>query len=764
MMPRACAVLVVGLVLGCATPQAAAPPAAPTSATAPAPRLTPERLFADPALAGPSPRALKFSPDGSLLAFLRPREDDQLIQDLWAYDAATGKARPLVEASALEPKGAALSEEEKARRERMRIREGGIVDFEWDERGQALIIPAAGDVFYAKLTGGAPDVARLTTTEAFETDPKASPAGGYVSFVRGGALYAVELANRKELRISPAASAGVSYGVAEFVAQEEMYRFTGAWWSPDDRRIAYTRVDERGVDIVKRFDIGADGVAVVEQRYPKTGRPNAVVDLFVRDLKTGKTVQVDLGPDDDIYLARVDWLNPETLIVQRQNRAQTQLDVLAVNPADGKAKTLFSETAKTWVNLHNDFTPLKDGRRFLWSSERTGYRHVFLYAADGALIRQVTSGDWPLAEASRGKGAIAGVDEAKGLVFVTGFADGGLEQHLYATSYEKDAAPLARITAPGGWWSASMAKSGTAYAATYSDPETPPRVSLHRADGTQVAWIEENRLGPDHPYGPYRARHVTPSFGTLAAKDGQSMDYVLYTPAHCAKAKPCPAVQFVYGGPGVQSVRRSWVNHSAEMLAHRGYVVFQLDNRGSQSRGKAFEDPLHRAMAGVEVDDQLAGLAHLKSLPMVDPARVGVYGWSYGGYMTLHLVTRAPEAYAAGVAGAPVADWALYDTHYTERYMGTPQNNADGYKASSALTYLDGLARPLLVIHGMADDNVVFENSTKIIRLLQEKGKPFETMVYPGERHGIYSKGPRAHMTETWVDFLDRHLRPEPGP
>ncbi|MGD2134397.1 MAG: S9 family peptidase [Maricaulaceae bacterium] len=718
--------------------------------------LTPDRLNADPSLSGASPRGLSFSPDGGRLAFLRGRSDDAQVQDLWVYDLETGQERLLVDSDLLTADPTELSEAERARRERQRIRATGIVEYEWNDVGEAILAPLNGDLFYVDLSGAEPTVRQLTQTDADEIDAKISPAGGYVSFVRDQSLFVIDLETGREHAIATSEAPEISYGAAEFVAQEEMGRTTGYWWSPDDSRIAYARVDEGPVDIVERVDINADGSTVVAQRYPRAGATNAEVRLFVHDLASDARIEVDLGPDPDIYLNTAAWLG-DTLTVQRQNRDQTRVDLLAVDGVDGSTTTLLSEADDAWVNVGADPTPLADGASFLWTSERSGFRHLYLYNADGSLVRQVTSGGWPVA----GDGVVE-VNEDAGLVYFRGGKDTPLERHLYVTSYLDDNAEPRRLTTPGSTWGVAMNEAATAFVGTSSNPDQPPQVGLYGIDGGRIRWIEENALDEDHPYTPYLARHTPPTFGTIEAEDGTPLYYSLVVPPQCTAASPCPAIVEVYGGPGVQRVARSWSSTTqTQMLAQRGYVVFQLDNRGAAGRGHAFEAVLHRRMGDVEVRDQLAGLAFLKGLDAVDADRVGVRGWSYGGYMVLQLMSQAPEAFAVGVSGAPVSDWALYDTHYTERYLDTPADNPEGYEASAVFPYLENLSRPLLLIHGMADDNVVFENSTRVMRVLQDAGTPFETMVYPGERHGIYSPGPRRHMTNAWVDFFDRHLKPD---
>ncbi len=714
-------------------------------------QLTIERVYSDPALSGPAPRGLKFSPDGKLLTFLRGKDKDYLQQDLWAMPTNGGEARLLVDSKVLSPNIVELSEEEKSRRERQRIRAHGIVSYSWDKQGKAILVPLDGDLYTVSIPEG--QVRRLTETDAFETDAQFSPKDNFVSFIRKQNLYIIDLSTGKERAISTDGGGSISNGMAEFVAQEEMDRDTGYWWSPDERYVAFQRVDESPVEIINRMEIGAQSARIVPQHYPRAGMTNVSFTLHIAELANGKQSQVDLGDNPDIYLARVNWeADSKTFLIQRQNRTQNQLDILRIDPLSGKNTLVFSETAKTWINLSHDFRSLENNKQFLWTSERDGFRHIYLYANDGKIIRQITKGNWPVS-------AIAGVDEKKGLVYFSGWQKTPLETHLFVVSYKKKNAKTRQITPDGGSWSITMDKSARHYIGRYSAPDTPPQTALYNIKGKRINWVEQNALNENHPYAPYLDAHIAPEFGTIAASDGTPLHYQLYKPANFDPQKTYPAIIHVYGGPGTHLVRRTWRGGGDQLYPQAGYVYFRLDNRGSNNRGKAFEDAIYHAMAGVEVEDQLTGLNFLRSLPYVDAERVGLHGWSYGGYMALMLATRTPEPFAAVIAGAPVSDWALYDTHYTERFMGTPQSNPDGYKAGSAMTYLDELRSPLLMIHGMADDNVIFANSTQVYAALQTKNLPFEMMTYPGQRHGVRGKAQRKHLTHAFFSFFERHLK-----
>ena len=730
-----------------------------TALPAQAGKITPERVFADPDISGPTARGVRLSPDGRLVTFLRAKPEDQTVQDLWAMPTTGGAPRRLIDANALEPKGQELSEAEKARRERQRISSRGIVEYRWDELGRQILVPAGGDLYLADPATGA--VKRLTKTVGDETDSRFSPKGRYVGYVRDQNLYVNDLAGRGERAITKAGRGLISYGVAEFVAQEEMGRFTGYWFSPDDTAIAYTRVDETGVDLIPRLDIGAVGSTTVEQRYPRAGRPNAKVELYVQRLSGGRAVKVDLGPDPDIYLARVNWSDDgRDLYVQRQTRAQKRLDLLRVDPMTGAAHVLLSERQEPWVDINDNLTPLRDGT-FLWGSQRSGFNHLYLYARDGTLIRQVTHGEWPVVGAASGAGiqapGVAYVDQQAKRVYFIGDKDGPLERHLYAVSYDQPGEPQ-RITHGHGSWGVSVAKDGKSFVGAYSDPSTPPQSGLYAITGERLGWIEENRLGPGHPYYPFLDQHVTPEFGTLKAEDGTPLSYRLMRPKDFDPKKHYPAIVEVYGGPHAEDVFSAWLPVSEQLFLSEGFVVFQIANRGGGGRGLKFAGALAGHLGSVEVIDQLTGLKFLRSLPYVDPERVGVSGWSYGGYMTLRLLTEPGAGFRAGAAGAPPSDWRLYDTHYTEQFMGKPQDREAAYTESAILPRLDKLSGRLLLMQGMADDNVIFANSTAVMSRLQELSTPFDLMLYPGQRHGIQTPARKLHRTATILAFFKREL------
>jgi len=430
-------------------------------------------------------------------------------------------------------------------------------------------------------------------------------------------------------------------------------------------------------------------------------------------------------------------------------------------PIDGsEPQRILTETSETWINLHDDLRFLDGGESFLWSSERSGYRHLYLVDIATGDARTLTAGDWPVTE-------VVAVDEDLGLVYFTASEATPAEQHLYRQSLAtRTPEAVQRVSRRSGWHQVTFDRGGRTYLDLYSNVDQPPQLSLHSSDGERLAWLIENRIDDDHPYAPFADGHRPTEFGVIAAEDGQSMHYRIVTPTGFDEATQYPVIQYVYGGPTSRLVQNRWGRrHLIEQYwARQGYVVFSIDNRGITGQGVAFQAPAYKNLGVVEVVDQKLGTEWLTAQPWADPERIGVFGWSYGGYMTLMMQMQHPGIYAAGAAVAPVTDWALYDTHYTERYLGMPRNDdgspTEPYTRGNVLTYAEQLADPLLLIHGMADDNVLFTHSTMLMQQLQDAAIDFDLMTYPGEKHGITGKGQRLHVYRQIDRFFDRHLRP----
>ncbi len=725
--------------------------AALASIPASAEKLTLERLNAEPALSGPGVRNLRVSPDGARVTFLRGRPDNQFQQDLWEYNMKDKTTKLLIDSKVLAPTEN-LSAEEKARRERTRTASlSGIVNYSWSPDGKQLLIPISGDLFL--IDAARPEAARKVASGNV-ADPKISPKGRYLSFVRKQNLWVIDLSNGAEKQLTTDGAGTIFNAEAEFVAQEEMDQTTGYYWAPDDSAIAYRRFDEAPVPVVRRFEIHADRTDVVEQRYPAAGDPNVLIDLMIVSPSTGVQRKIDLGPNRDIYLVRADFsADSKELFYQVQTRDQKRLDLIAVDTATLAQRNVLTETSNTWTTIHDDLKFLEKRKAFIWASERSGRNHLYLYDMSGKLLHPVSKGEW-------GIDGVLAVDEKSGKVFVSSNRDAVIDKQVYMLTLDgKNADKPVRITRNDGWHDARFSKNGEIFVDTFSDPATPPQTSIRRPDGAMVEWIEPNVLNDSHPYAKYRDSKLKTEYGTMKAVDGQTLYYSIIKPADVNSGKRFPVYLSTYGGPHAQHVARRWGNDFDQYMAQQGYVVFRLDNRGSSRRERAFTDVIYNNLGKAEVTDQLTGIDWLGKQSFVDAKRIGVYGWSYGGFMALRLLSAGSDKIAAGVSGAPVTDWALYDTHYTEQFVGgTPKGAPEAYKNSGVFAHLDGLKSPLLLIHGMADDNVLFTNSTRLIDALVNKGVRFDLMTYPGAKHGIANRAGKRHVNATIDAFFRRHL------
>ncbi len=711
--------------------------------------LTVERLYDSPDLAGKSPRQLKISPDGSRATFLVGRADNQHFYDLWQMDVASGKVSVLLNADKLAQ--GELSDEEKARRERQRIYGEGIMEYAWSDDGKALLIPASGKLYYYALADGKAKL--LPTGDDFITDAKLSPKGHFVSYVQGQNLWLLDLASNKVTQLTKDGGGAIKNGMAEFVAQEEMGKMSGYWWAPDESAIAFNRVDETPVELVTRNEIYADGIKLTQQRYPYAGKPNVLIQLGVIALASNNISWVDIGKETDIYLPRVKWLpDSKHLSFEWQSRDQHDLDLRVVDvTSNAKPVSLIKEHSEAWVNLNDDLHFLKNGD-ILWTSERDGFNHIYLFDHNGKVKQQLTKGAWAV-------DSIDHVDEKAQWIYFAGRKDSDVEKHLYKVKF--DGSGFSKLSDKGGMHSAVFADNKAIYLDYFDSLAQPPQISLHDDSGKRLAWVEENAVKKGHPLYDYAGLWQLPEFGSLKAEDGQTLHYRLFKPVDFDASKKYPVLVRVYGGPHAQLVTNSWSSQDyfTQYLLQQGFAVFQLDNRGSGHRGTKFEQVIYKQLGVAEVEDQKKGVDYLRTLPWIDSERVAVYGHSYGGYMALLCLFKAPDYFKAAVSGAPVTDWSLYDTHYTERYLSNPATNAEGYRLSSVMPYVKNYQSGLLMYHGMADDNVLFENSTRVYKALQDDGKLFEVMTYPGSKHSMRGNQVKTHLYKTITDFLERKLQ-----
>ena len=723
--------------------------------------LTLARIFDSPDLSGPTLRQARLSPAGDRVAFLRGRPDDRETLDLWEYNLALGQTRRLISADDVLAEPVELSPAEQARRERARISSlRGIVEYRFSSDGRAVLFPLGGDIYLASLDESPIRVRQLTAGEAFDLDPRLSPDGTMLAFVRDQDLWVVDVEEGRSRALTESGEGPVSNGTAEFIAQEEMDRDTGYWWSPDGRHIAFLQTDASRIEPSRRYEVSGERITIVEQRYPYAGTENVSYRLGVVEIETGETRWIPLGEESDIYIPRVAWLpDASGIAFQRQTRDQKRLQLVLHELESGSQRTLVEETSETWINLHHDLHFLSGMRAFVWSSERGGYRHLYLIGLDGDPVRPLTAGDWPVTE-------LVSVDEDLGLLYFTAGVETPTEQHLYRQSLITETPEaVTRVSRRSGWHSITFDDDGRRYLDLFSSTAQPPQLSLHSADGERLSWLIENRIDLDHPYAPFAASHRPTEFGTVSAEDGQPLHYRIIRPADFDPELRYPVFLHVYGGPTSRMVKNRWGRRHLvhQYMAQSGYAVFSIDNRGIAGQGVAFQAPAYRKLGRIEVVDQLTGVDFLKTLPWVDADRIGVFGWSYGGYMTLMMLMQHPGTFAAGAAVAPVTDWALYDTHYTERYLGMPRTPegqpTDAYRLADVLTYAGNLADPLLLIHGMADDNVLFTHSTMLMQRLQAEAIDFDLMTYPGEKHAISGEGQRLHVYRQIDRFFEREVK-----
>ncbi len=696
------------------------------------------------------PGDFAFSPDDRLITFLHSAEES-LSRQLYARDAETGTQRLLVA-----PPGGGTTEEnvsleEALRRERQRQRAVGVTQYAWAQHANRILVPLQG-ALYVQDGADAPLREVLPSSAHPAIDPQIAPDGAWVAFVQDAELVIVSAEGGEPRQLTAGArGTGKTHGLAEYIAQEEMGRAHGFWWSPDSRSLAFTQVDETHIPIYRITHQGKDATgegAQEDHRYPFAGMPNAKVRLGVVSIAGGEPVWMDLGPEEDQYLARVNWFPDGTLTAQIENREQTTLDFVRFDVRTGARTLLLRETNDVWINLHSLLRSLKSEGGFIWASERTGFQHLYRYDRDGTVRNTITQGAWMVDD-------IVGVDEEQGQVYFTGTLDGPTERHLYAASL--DGGAPRRITEAAGMHTVVIDHASRRFVDLHHAIDTPPTVTLRAlADGALVRTIFDT---PDPRVA--RLALVPPALVTLPSRDGETLHAAIYRPPAKFGAGPFPTVVSVYGGPHAQRVQHSWgmtVDLRAQYLSRLGFLVFVLDNRGSARRGLAFEGWIKHNMGDIEVRDQVDGVRWLVAQGLADPARVGIYGWSYGGYMSLMSLARASDTFNVAVAGAPVTHYDGYDTHYTERYMGTPESNPDGYREGSVMQHVDTMTGKLLIIHGLIDENVHFRHTARLINALIRARKPYDLLLFPDERHMPRKQEDRVFMEEQIRDYFLRNL------
>jgi dipeptidyl-peptidase-4 len=691
------------------------------------------------------PVSPKPTPDGSAVIFLRGGPRDPVLR-LYEFVVATGRERELVTpAQILGGADEVLSPEERAHRERTRNSLHGFTDFDLSKDGSRVLVTLSGRLYVVDRAGG-----KVTGLPGEGwIGPRFSPDAAYVAAVHAGELHVIDLATRGDLALTSGGSATVSHGVAEFIAQEEMARRDGFWWSPDSQSIAYQETDVSGVENRFIADPLHPETPPLRYPYPHAGSANAKVRLGVIPRAGGPTRWVQWDADRYPYLARVEWSEagaPLSLVVE--DRRQHEERLLAVDAVTGASRELVSESDPAWVELVEPEIPhwLKGGRQFLWTSDRSGFAQLELRDATGALVRVITPPDL-------GYRGLVGASESAGMVYVVGSAD-PTEAHLWRF-------PLAggsglRLTAARGVHAGVLSKDGGLLVHTFSLLDGSVDAELLSADGARLGRLKSAAETPQ----------VLPRVEMARTAGERSYYAAILRPHRAGSSGKMPVILAVYGGPQIAYVTAAARSYFIDQwMADQGYIVVRLDGRGTPLRGRAWQRLMYGNFIDVALHDQVEGLQALGAAhPEMDLGRVGVAGWSFGGYFSAMAVLRRPDVFAAGVAGAPVVTWENYDTYYTERYLGLPGENPRGYKASSVLTYASGLARPLLLIHGLTDDNVYFQHSVELADALFLAGRNYEFLPMLGTHMaGADSSVVRLREEQRILEFLNRHLRPGGG-
>ena len=678
---------------------------------------------------GKSPANLKWQPDGEAFTHLKRNRETRSLE-LLQHSMKTGEEKALLNSADIEFMG------------------GNFSDYRWLPDGSGLLLLSKGDawLYYLKDKSSR----RLLETEAAEELIDLSPDGSYISFVRDGNLFVKSTAGGDEKQLTTDGNDIILNGKFDWVYQEELVgrgQFKAYYWSPDGKNIAFLRFDQSPVPSYPLVNWDEAHATVTNMSYPKAGDPNSLVKLGVVNVQSGETRWLDDNSATDDYYPRVYWLpDSKNVAYMRLDRRQQKLELVRADAQSGEKKVLITESDPHWVNVGDCVYFYKNKPQLLWGSERgNGYNHLYLYDLDGNLIRQVTSGEWLVDD-------FLAVDEQHDLIYFTATEKDLRERHLYHV--KSSGSSFQRLTKADGSHRINMPDAAQYFIDTHSSITQPSEITAHKANGKLLHTIRED----DGELNKYDLS--TPEMITFTGDNGLEYYGMLIKPQNFDPSKKYPVLVYTYGGPHSQVISNSYGRFGSlwhQFLAQQGYVIFAMDNRGAAGRGHAWESPIHLEMGKIELEDQLRGVDYLKSQPFVDAQRIGIWGWSYGGYMTLYAMTHS-DAFAAGISGAPPTHWRNYDTAYTERYMGLPQENEEGYRLSAPVNAAENLSGSLLLLHGTGDDNVHMSNSIQMIDALISAGKIFQSQFYPNQMHGFHGKA-RVHQYKTMFNFLETHLK-----
>ena len=573
-----------------------------------------------------------------------------------------------------------------------------------------------------------------------------SPDFKYRAFIRNYNLFIQDIEG-KETALTTNGHKDLRNGFPDWVYPEELSQYEAFWWSPDSKKIAYMQFDESPVGIYPIVHDVSPAPELEMQRYPKAGTNNPIINFFIVDIKTKKTVRIETGMETNVYLFRGHWTNDgKEFTYQRMNRLQNVIELFAADPKTGKARQIMKDEDKCYVEADFDLRFLKDNKHFIWTSEKSGWNQIYLYDLQGNLVKQLTKAKVPVRR-------ILGVDEKNGWIYFTRAENRGLESYAYRVKL--DGTGFMKLTKGVGSHSVSLSPGGKFFTDSFSSFDTPRRVTLHHADGKLIRELGNTVISKEFK----DLKLIKPEHFLFKSADGKyDLDGMLFKPAHFDKNKKYSMIMSVYGGPGAKRIyNRFNLNSGSQTFAQLGFIVVSIDHRGISGRGKAFQNLMYLNLGQIELEDHVAAAKFIGKRPYVDENRVGIYGHSYGGYMTCIALLKAPDVFHVGVAGAPVTDWRNYDTIYTERYMRRPQDNPDGYEKGSCMNYAKDLKGHLAIHHGAVDDNVHPGNTIQLVEALLKHNKTFDMMMYPEQRHGIrFQRYGNARR-----EYFIKHLKPE---
>ncbi|MGB8886940.1 MAG: alpha/beta fold hydrolase [Candidatus Korobacteraceae bacterium] len=740
------------------TPSAPAPPGQK--------QLTIEDIFKPGSILGRGPENVQWSPDGAKVSFVQ-RDDSGQQGELYYVDVATGKTAVLVASgklASLAPPTSAIKDE----RKKEAATRYSIAAYHWSPDSKKLLFDSMGQLWFYSLDTGT--AVQLTSNIDESVDPKFSPDGDRVSYIRKHNLYVRPVAGGNERQLTKDGDDNLLNGEVDWVYEEELYSRSNYFWSPDGKEIVFLQMNEKEVPSYPITDWIPTHATVDQEKYPQPGDPNPGVRLAVVNtnggktrwitVNNGKTGSLALGNDPDVLIPRFGWVRKGLIWAMALNRVQDRLDLYFVDTDNGQSQLIMTESTDAWIDMHPevDFKILDSGDGYLWTSWRDGHNHIYLYYFDkqnplggkATMVAQLTKGDWEVE-------SIDGVDDQQGgIVYFSANEGDWRQRNEFAVAL--NGKNFHRVSKEDGTHEADFDPKNTKYYVDdFSALTIPPRVSLCTTEGTCTAFWE--------PHGAEAYNILTPKFVDFKAADGTTtlQGTILLPPGGPMIADgKAPLIVNPYGGPGVQTVRDAWIGFDLfdQILAQQGFAVLHVDNRGMGNRGKAFALPIKHNFGPVELADQLASVKQaLARFPQLDGKRIGFWGWSYGGYFTLYALENS-DIFKGGVSVAPVTDWHNYDSIYTERYMGLPKDNEEGYRKSSPVNFADKLNGKLLEVHGTSDDNVHMQNTIQMINQFIETGKQFQLMLYPGKTHGIAGLAARTHLFHMIDDHFLEILAP----